>query len=62
MKNLPEKRIGENEKQYTPPLLTLNCGGDGNLQFVVEDIESIILTTKGAAIKIGNNDVRIVRV
>lgn len=55
---------------YTPALLTLKCEitlsdgtkGTGGLHFVLEDIQAVSVTTRGAAIKIGDNDVRIMRV
>ena len=59
--NPPEKRLIDN-KLATPSVVTFLCDEGNKLHFVLDDIESISILTKGVTIKLPKVDVRIAKV
>ncbi len=58
--NEPDKRLDKDGKLRTPAVVLFKCGTD-KLHFVLDDIDSVAVTTSGAVIKIGPTEVRIKR-
>lgn len=58
VRNLPEKVLFSGAR-YTPSLMCLDCGSDGNIFFVLEDIKDIFTTLSGVDVIMTNQQVQL---
>lgn len=58
LRNAPEKRMNVEGKYVTPAVVTFICDV-GKLHFVLDDMQSPVITTQGISITIGPTEVTI---